>query len=180
VKFASQSLEQVWWRVENDADATFAAVRDGSALQPGHLDRLRDLIAVHHARSIQYYAVFEDNRLRASQEAHRFWRQFPAVLDAVAASRLGLPGGDTDSRERAFQELNRNEHAVRRSREAETTRGHLGAAFAAANGLAATWSVWPTLYVRMRGRVVAYPVPIEGARSGQARTARSNGQLQSS
>ena len=106
VKFASQSLEQVWWRVENDADATFAAVHADSALQPEHLDRLRDLIAVHHARSIQYYAVFEDSRLRASQGAHRFWQQFPAVLDAIAASRLGLPGG-ADSRERAFQELSR-------------------------------------------------------------------------
>lgn len=91
----------------NDADATFAAVRDGSALQSAHLDRLRDLIAVHHARSIQYHTVFEDNRLRASQEAQRFWQQFPTLLDTNAASRLGLPGGDADSRERAFREMHR-------------------------------------------------------------------------
>jgi len=107
VKFASQSLEQVWWRVENDLDVTFAAVRDGSALQPEHLHRLRDLIAIHHARSIQYYAVFEDSLLRANQEAHRFWQQYPMVLDAISASRLSLPGGDADSRERAFRELHR-------------------------------------------------------------------------
>ena len=107
VKFASQSLEQVWWRVENDADATFAAVRADSALQPAHLDRLRDLVAVHHARSIQYYAVFEDSLLRVGQEARRFWQQLPEVLDAIAASRLGLPGGEVGSRERAFQELHR-------------------------------------------------------------------------
>ena len=117
VKFASQSLEQVWWRVENDADATFAAVHADSALQPEHLDRLRDLIAVHHARSIQYYAVFEDSRLRASQGAHRFWQQFPAVLDAIAASRLGLPGG-ADSRERAFQELQPPHQRLDRGRSA--------------------------------------------------------------
>lgn len=61
LKFASQSLEKVWWRVENDAGATFAAVRAGDALQPAHLDRLRNLVALHHARSIQYYAVFEDS-----------------------------------------------------------------------------------------------------------------------
>jgi hypothetical protein len=107
VQFASRSLEHVWWRVENDLSATFAAVRDGCALQPPHLDRLRALVAVHHARSIQYYAVFEDNLLRASQQARRFWQQYPAVLDAVAASRLALPGGDADRRERAFQELSR-------------------------------------------------------------------------
>ena len=105
VKFASQSLEQVWWRVENEADTTFAAVRSGSALQPTHLDRLRDLIAVHHARSIQYYAVFEDSLLRAGQQARRFWEQLPEVLDAIAVSRLGLLGGDLGSRERAVQEL---------------------------------------------------------------------------
>lgn len=107
VKFASQSLEQVWWRVENDAHATFAAVRAGAALQSAHLERLRDLIAVHHARSIQYYAVFEDSLLRVGQEARRFWQQLPEVLDAIAASRLGLPGGDDGSRERATQELHR-------------------------------------------------------------------------
>jgi hypothetical protein len=107
VKFESGSLETVWWRVENDAGARLSAVRDGSALQPGHLDWLRDLIAIHHARSIQYYAVFEDSLLHAGQQAHRFWQQYPAVLDAVATSRLGLPGGDTSSRERAVQELQR-------------------------------------------------------------------------
>lgn len=107
VKFASQSVEQVWQRVENGADATFAAVRADGALQSAHLDRLRDLIAVHHARSTQYYAVFEDSRLHAGQQARRFWQQLPEVLDAIAASRLGLPGGDARSRERAFQELHR-------------------------------------------------------------------------
>lgn len=107
VKFASQSLEQVWWRVENYLDSTFAAVRNGSALQPEHLDRLRDLVAIHHARSIQYYAVFEDSLLHASQQANHFWRQYPAVIDAIAASRIGLPGGDADDRERALQELHR-------------------------------------------------------------------------
>jgi hypothetical protein len=45
--------------METDADARFSAVRDGSALQPEHLDWLRDLIAIHYAWSIQYYAVFE-------------------------------------------------------------------------------------------------------------------------
>ena len=80
-------------------------MRDGSALQPGHLDWLRDLIAIHHARSIQYYAVFEDSLLHARQQAHRFWQQYPAVLDAIAASRLGLPGGDVASRERVVHEL---------------------------------------------------------------------------
>jgi hypothetical protein len=84
-----------------------AAVRAGSALQPVHLDRLRDLIAVHHSWSIRYYAVFEDSLLPARREAHRFWQQLPEVLDAIAASRLGLPGGDVGSRERAFQELHR-------------------------------------------------------------------------
>ncbi len=107
VKFASQSLEQMWWRVENEADATLAAVRAGDALQPAHRDRLRNLVALHHARSIQYYAVFEDSRLHASQEAHRFWQQLPEVLDAIAALRLGLPGGEAGSRERAVQELHR-------------------------------------------------------------------------
>ena len=107
VKFESGSLEQVWWRVENDAAAEFSAVRDGSALQPEHLDWLRDLIAIHYARSIQYYAVFEDSLLNARQATHRFWQQYPAVLDAVAASRLGLPGGDAGSRDRAVQELQR-------------------------------------------------------------------------
>ena len=107
VKFASQSLEQVWWRVENDAASTFAAVRDGSALRPEHLDRLRDLVAVHHARSIQYYAVFEDSLRRTGHEAQQFWRQYPALLDAIAVSRLGLPGGDANSRESAIQELHR-------------------------------------------------------------------------
>jgi hypothetical protein len=93
VKFASQSLEQVWWRVENGAGATFAAVRAGDARQPAHLDRLRDLVAMHYARSIQYYAVFEDSLLlHAGQAALRFWQQLPDVLDAIAASRLGLPG----------------------------------------------------------------------------------------
>ena len=43
--------------METDADAEFSAVRDGSALQPGHLDWLRDLLAIHRARSIQYYTV---------------------------------------------------------------------------------------------------------------------------
>lgn len=69
-----------------------------AALQPEHLDWLRDLIAIHYAWSIQYYAVFEDSLLNARQEACRFWQQYPAVLDAVAASRLGLPGGDVGSR----------------------------------------------------------------------------------
>lgn len=69
-----------------------------AALQPGHLDWLRDLIAIHYAWSIQYYAVFEDSLLNARQEACCFWQQYPAVLDAVAASRLGLLGGDVGSR----------------------------------------------------------------------------------
>lgn len=107
VKFASKSLEQVWWRVENDLDVTFAAVRGGSALQSEHLDRLRDLVAIHHARSIQYYAVFEDSLLHGNMEANRFWQQYPAVLDAVATSRLGLAGSDAANRERALQELQR-------------------------------------------------------------------------
>jgi len=107
VKFESGSLEKVWARVETDADAEFSAVRDGSALQPGHLDWLRDLIAIHHARSIQYYSVFEDSLQNARQVAHRFWQHYPEVLDAIAASRLGLPGGDAASRDRAVQELQR-------------------------------------------------------------------------
>jgi hypothetical protein len=107
VKFASQSLEQVWWRVENELDVTFAAVRDGSALQTEHLDRLRNLVAIHHTRSIQYHAVFEDNLPHVSRAAHRFWQQYPTVLDAIAALRLNLPGGYANSRERAFQELQR-------------------------------------------------------------------------
>ena len=74
---------------------------------PGHLDWLRDLIAIHHARSIQYYAVFEDSLENASELARRYWRQYPEVLDAIAASRLGLPAGEAGSRERAVQELHR-------------------------------------------------------------------------
>jgi len=107
VKFESGSLEKVWARVENDADAEFSAVRDGSALQPGHLDWLRDLMAIHHARSLQYYTVFEDSLQNARQVARRFWQHYPEVLDAIAASRLGLPGGDAASRDRAEQELQR-------------------------------------------------------------------------
>jgi hypothetical protein len=57
VKFESGSLEKMWGRVGNEAAARFSAVRDGSAPQPGHLDWLRDLVAIHHARSIQYYAA---------------------------------------------------------------------------------------------------------------------------
>jgi Protein of unknown function (DUF4238) len=105
VKFESGSLEKVWAQVENDADAEFSAVRDGSALQSGHLDWLRDLIAIHHARSIQYYTVFEDSLQNARQAARRFWQHYPEALDAIAASRLGLPGGDADSRDLAVQEL---------------------------------------------------------------------------
>lgn len=105
VKFASQSLERVWWRVENDAAATFGAVRDGSALKPEHLSWLRDLLAVHHARSIQYYAVFEDNRERVRHAAWKFWRQYPALLDAIATSRLQLPAGRAESRNRAVEDL---------------------------------------------------------------------------
>jgi hypothetical protein len=51
--------------------------------------------------------VFEDSLLHASQAAHRFWQQYPAMLDAIAASRLGRPSGDADNRERAVQELQR-------------------------------------------------------------------------
>jgi hypothetical protein len=104
VKFESGSLEKVWARVENDADAEFTAVRNGSALQPGHLDWLRDLIAIHHARSIQYYTVFEDSLQNAHQVAHRFWQHYPEVLDTIASSRLGL-AADEASRDRAVQEL---------------------------------------------------------------------------
>ena len=75
-------------------------MRDGGALQPGHLDRLRDLIAIHHARSIQYYAVFEESLENADRLARRYWRQYPEVLDAIAASRLGLPAGEGGRRER--------------------------------------------------------------------------------
>ena len=107
VRFESGSLEKVWAQVENTADAEFSAVRDGGALQPGHLDRLRDLIAIHHARSIQYYAVFEESLENANELARRYWRQYPEVLDAIAASRLGLPAGEAGSRERAVQELHR-------------------------------------------------------------------------
>ena len=107
VRFESGSLEKVWARVETDADAEFSAVRDGSALQPGHLDWLRDLIAIHHARSIQYYTVFEDSLQNAGQAANRFWQHYPEVLDAIAASRLGLPGGGASSREHAVLELQR-------------------------------------------------------------------------
>ena len=105
VRFESGSLEKVWARVENTADAEFSAVRDGGALDPGHLDWLRDLIAIHHARSIQYYAVFEDSLENAREVARRFWQHYPEVLDAIAASRLGLPVGEPGSRERAVQEL---------------------------------------------------------------------------
>lgn len=105
VRFESGSLEQVWWQVENDLAATFAAVRSGKALETAHIDRLRDLVALHHARSIQYYVAFEDNLQHASQEARRFWDRYPTALDAIAVSRLGLPGGDTGSRELAFREL---------------------------------------------------------------------------
>jgi len=107
VRFQSGSLEKVWARVENNADTEFSAVRDGTAVQPGHLDWLRDLIAIHHARSIQYYSVFEDSLQNARQVALRFWQHYPGVLDAIAASRLSLPGGDAASRERAVQELQR-------------------------------------------------------------------------
>jgi Protein of unknown function (DUF4238) len=107
VKFESGSLEKVWGQVETDVEARFSAVRDGTALQPEHLDWLRDLIALHHARSIQYYAVFEDSLHNARQVARRFWQRYPEVLDAIAASRLGLPGGDADSRDSAVQELQR-------------------------------------------------------------------------
>jgi len=107
VKFESGTLEKVWARVETGAHAEYSAVRDGSALLPEHLDWLRDLIAIHHARSIQYYTVFEDSRQSARQVARRFWQHYPEVLDAIAASRLGLPGGDGASRDRAAQELQR-------------------------------------------------------------------------
>jgi hypothetical protein len=107
VKFESGSLEKVWARVENNAGAEFSAVRDGNALQAGHLDWLRDLISIHHARSTQYYSVFEDSLQNARQVARRFWQHYPETLDAIAASRLGLPGGDDGSRDRAVQELQR-------------------------------------------------------------------------
>ncbi|WP_265568614.1 DUF4238 domain-containing protein [Streptomyces hygroscopicus] len=105
VKFESGSMETVWGRVENAAGGTFAAVRDGHGLDPIHLDRLRNLVAIHHARSIQHYALFQDNWLNAAEQARRFWQGYPAVLDAIATSQLGLPGGDSHSRERAFQDL---------------------------------------------------------------------------
>ncbi len=107
VRFESGSLEKVWAQVENTADPEFSAVRDGGALQPGHLDRLRDLIAIHHARSIQYYAVFEDSLENVNELARRYWRQYPEVLDAIAASRLSLPVGEARSRDGAVQELHR-------------------------------------------------------------------------
>jgi hypothetical protein len=107
VRFASRSLEEVWGRVENDMHATYTALRNGSALQSQHLEQLRDLIAIHHARSVQYYAVFEDSLRQARQQSHRFWEQYPRLLDAIAVSRLGLPGGGDAERELAFRELQR-------------------------------------------------------------------------
>jgi hypothetical protein len=107
VKFESGSLEAVWEKVETGADANFAAVRDGSALDPVRLDWLRGLIAIHNARSIQYYAVFEDSLQNASTSSRRYWDRYPEVLDKIAATRLGLRGGDTASREGAIQELQR-------------------------------------------------------------------------
>lgn len=105
VRFESGSLEKVWAQVENRAAAEFSAVRDGGAVQPGHLDWLRDLIAIHHARSIQYYAVFEDSLENADELARRYWQYYPHVLDAIAALRLSLPAGETGSRERAVQDF---------------------------------------------------------------------------
>ena len=52
--------------VENDPRAMFAAVRTGNAVQLEHRDRLRSLIAIHHARSIQYYAAFGGSTPRCS------------------------------------------------------------------------------------------------------------------
>jgi hypothetical protein len=51
--------------------------------------------------------VFEDSLENARQMAERFWHRYPEVLDAIAASRLSLPGGDEGSRDRAVQELHR-------------------------------------------------------------------------
>jgi Protein of unknown function (DUF4238) len=107
VRFESGSLEEVWGRVETNAHVEFAAVRDGRALEPGHLDWLRDLIAIHHSRSIQYYVVFEDSLENARQMMRGFWQRYPDVLDSIAASRLGLPDGDDVSRDRAVEELHR-------------------------------------------------------------------------
>jgi hypothetical protein len=59
------------------------------------------------SESIQYYIVFEDSLENARQAARRFWQHYPEVLDVIAASRLGLPGGDDLSRDRAVQELHR-------------------------------------------------------------------------
>lgn len=107
VKFASRSLEDIWWRVENNLEETFAAVRNGEALQREHPAKLRDLIAIHHVRSIEYYAVYKDNLPRARQATRGYWQQYPALLDAMAAIRLRLPTDGTDNRERAIQELQR-------------------------------------------------------------------------
>lgn len=81
VKFTSPALEQACWRVENDVTATFAAVRYSSALQPEHLDRLRRLSTVHRARGTQDQMAFAGSRLRAGQQARRFWPRHNARRD---------------------------------------------------------------------------------------------------
>jgi Protein of unknown function (DUF4238) len=105
VKFASGSLERIWWKVENEAATTCSAARHSSGLEPEHLNRLRDLVAIHEARSIQYYVVFEDNGQNVRQQRQQYWDRYPAVLDAIATQHLGLHGGTEESRRLAFEDL---------------------------------------------------------------------------
>ncbi|MFF2128713.1 DUF4238 domain-containing protein [Streptomyces olivochromogenes] len=92
VPYASASLEQTWAQVEQHLPEAFAAVSAGTALDdPDMVDRLRDLIALHWARSQHYrdlhqaiFHTFYQERFR------RFLNEDQVLLQLAAWEKTGL------------------------------------------------------------------------------------------
>jgi hypothetical protein len=108
VKYASRSMENEWWKVENHLNETIAAVKDEDESifsSDVHINRIRSLVAIHLSRSIQYAIINSESEEAAYSQAHQFWHANPDWLDAVAQLLLG-PRSDSDSgRQFAFEEL---------------------------------------------------------------------------
>jgi uncharacterized protein DUF4238 len=106
VRFASRSVEERWGSVESILPETLAAVDQGTVFDdPGHPERLRDLVALHFARSIQSAIIRWRTWGPTYEAARKAWSDNLALLERVSRMRPGLYVAGQAGRELTLDDL---------------------------------------------------------------------------
>lgn len=108
IKYASRSVEQFWWAIENKMDQALNSVQDETILgHPEHLATIKDAVALHFVRGIDTLWLHDVTWRATREKSEEELLQRTDLLLELFKEKVGLYAGGVEALEVIIGHLHR-------------------------------------------------------------------------